>query len=63
MEFLEIKKKYWKYDILKNGFNYRISDINCALGFSQLTKINFFLKKENKYFINMWMNSVIIVKI
>ena len=41
MEFLEIKK-YWKYDILKNGFNYRISDINCALGFSQLTKINFF---------------------
>ena len=44
------KKKYWKYDILKNGFNYRISDINCALGFSQLTKINFFLKKRKQIF-------------
>ena len=21
------KKKYWKYDILKNGFNYRIVDV------------------------------------
>jgi len=36
------KKKYWEYDILKYGFNYRLSDINCALGLSQLKKINFF---------------------
>lgn len=43
---LRNKKKYWKYDVLENGFNYRLSDINCALGISQLEKINFFLKKR-----------------
>ena len=50
---LRNKKKYWKYDVVKQGFNYRISDISCALGLSQLKKINFFLKKRkqiyNKY--------------
>ena len=40
------KKYYWKYDILGNGFNYRLSDINCALAFSQLKKIQFFLKRR-----------------
>lgn len=44
------KKKYWKYDILKNGFNYRISDINCALGISQLKKLKYFIKKRKKIF-------------
>ena len=44
------KKKYWKYDILKHGFNYRLSDINCALGISQLKKINYFLKKRKKIY-------------
>lgn len=47
------KKNYWQYDVLKHGFNYRLSDINCALGISQLKKIDFFLKKRknlyNKY--------------
>jgi len=43
---LRNKKKYWEYDVLKHGFNYRLSDINCALGLSQLEKINFFLKKR-----------------
>jgi dTDP-4-amino-4,6-dideoxygalactose transaminase len=38
-------KKHWDYDIDVNGFNYRISDINCALGISQLSK----LKKFNLY--------------
>lgn len=45
---LRDKKKYWNYDVIKNGFNYRLSDINCALGLSQLKKINFFLKKRKK---------------
>ena len=40
------KEKYWMYDVLKHGFNYRISDINCALGLSQLNKISSFLKKR-----------------
>lgn len=44
------KKQYWKYDVLKHGFNYRLSDINCALGLSQLKKINLFLKKRKKIY-------------
>ncbi len=28
------------------GFNYRISDINCAIGITQLKKINIFIKKR-----------------
>lgn len=42
------KKKYWEYDVIENGFNYRISDINCALGVSQLKRINFFLKNRKE---------------
>jgi len=42
------EKNYWKYDILEHGFNYRLSDINCALGLSQLNKINFILNKRKK---------------
>ena len=48
---LRNKNEYWKYDILKHGFNYRLSDINCALGLSQLNKINLFLKKRKKIFL------------
>ncbi len=47
---LKNKKQYWKYDILKHGFNYRLSDINCALGLSQLKKIDTFLKKRKKIY-------------
>ena len=47
---LRNKKKHWEYDVLKHGFNYRLSDINCALGLSQLKKINFFLKKRRKIY-------------
>ena len=31
------------------GYNYRASDIHCALGISQLKKVEEFLKKENIY--------------
>ncbi len=44
------KKKHWQYDIVKHGFNYRLSDVNCALGLSQLRKINFFLKERKKIY-------------
>jgi len=47
---LRNKKKYWHYDVLSHGFNYRLSDLNCALGLSQLKKINFFLKKRRKIY-------------
>jgi len=44
------KKSYWKYDIKQISFNYRLSDINCALGMSQLNKLNQFIKKRKKIF-------------
>lgn len=40
------KKKYWFYDLKFNSLNYRMSDINAALGSSQLNKINIFLKRR-----------------
>lgn len=41
---------YWKYDVVVNGFNYRISDLNCALGISQLKKLNTLIsKRKNCY--------------
>ena len=44
------KGKHWDYDVLKHGYNYRLSDINCALGLSQLKKITFFLKEREKIY-------------
>jgi len=44
-------KQYWKYDILEHGLNYRLSDINCALGLSQLKKVNYLLSKRKKIFL------------
>ena len=41
---------HWKYDIKKSGFNYRLSDLNSALGLSQLYKINKFVSVRRKIF-------------
>ena len=41
---------HWKYDIYDVGLNYRLSDINSALGITQLKKINLFIKKRKKIF-------------
>ena len=36
---LEFKKKnYWNPDVTEIGFNYRITDFQCALGVNQLKK-------------------------
>ena len=43
-------KNYWDYDIKKCSFNYRLSDINCALGVTQLNKLNMFLNKRLKIY-------------
>ena len=43
-------KKYWDYDIKNFSANYRLSDINCALGITQLKKINIFIKNRKKSF-------------
>lgn len=34
------KKKHWEYDLIEPSLNFRISDIQCALGNSQLSKVN-----------------------
>jgi len=36
-----------KYNIVTNSLNFRLSDINCALAYSQLKKIKKFVKKRN----------------
>ena len=43
------KKKYsWSYSVVCPGFNYRLSDLNCALGYSQLKKLNKIIMKRKK---------------
>lgn len=44
---IEKKKKYWNYNVRLSGFNFRLSDINSALGISQLKKIKKFLQYRN----------------
>jgi len=36
----------WYYEMQELGFNYRITDIQCALGKSQLKKLNKFIKRR-----------------
>ncbi len=38
----------WFYEMHYLGFNYRITDIQCVLGLSQLEKIEFFIQKRNE---------------
>ncbi len=49
-------KKYWDYSIKEPGLNYRLSDINCALAYSQLKKIKKFIKKRNQIYNNYELN-------
>lgn len=38
--------KPWEYQMIDLGFNYRITDIQCALGITQLKKLPYFIKKR-----------------
>ena len=40
----------WSYKVIAPGYNYRLSDIACSLGISQLKKIDKFIKKRNLIF-------------
>ena len=42
------KKYYWKYTHEGFGYNYRLSEINCSLAISQLSRIETFIKKRKK---------------
>ena len=42
------KKEHWNYDVVLNGYNFRMSDINASLGNSQLKKINLFIKNRRQ---------------
>ncbi len=46
----------WYYEMHELGFNYRITDIQCALGNSQLKKLDSFIKKR-KSIANMYDNA------
>jgi len=41
-------KGSWYYEIVELGYNYRITDIQCALGISQLRKLQGFLKRRRE---------------
>lgn len=43
-----LEKKPWYYEMRDLGFNYRITDIQCALGNSQLRKLGKFLKRRQE---------------
>ena len=38
--------KPWEYEMRDLGFNYRITDIQCALGLSQLSKLDSFIERR-----------------
>jgi dTDP-4-amino-4,6-dideoxygalactose transaminase len=44
------KNLHWKYDVKNISYNYRLSDLNCALGLSQLKKIQIFINYRKKIF-------------
>ncbi len=40
--------EYWYYEQLGLGFNYRITDFQCALGISQMKKLNWFISRRKE---------------
>ena len=42
------KKSPWLYNIFSTGQNYRITDLQCALGISQLKKLDRFINERRK---------------
>jgi len=54
--------KPWEYEMKELGFNYRITDIQCALGLSQLKKLDGFIQKRQniaKKYDEAFKNSII----
>jgi len=46
---LNTSKKYnWSYKVFYPGYNYRLSDLSCSLGISQLDKLDKFIQRRQK---------------
>ena len=57
-----IRKSFTKYNIALNGFNFRLPDINAALGISQLKKMKMFINSRRKIAKNYYslMNNLVL---
>lgn len=42
------EKGGWHYEIVREGFNYRLSDLHAALGLSQMAKLDGFIARRNE---------------
>ena len=42
------RKNPWYYEMVELGYNYRLTDFQCALGISQMNKLDGFLKRRQK---------------
>lgn len=47
-QFMEKNDGSWYYEQIDLGYNYRITDIQCALGVSQMDKLPMFLKRRKE---------------
>ena len=52
IDYLQQRKYNWDYSIKNIGYNYRLTDMQCALGISQLKKIHRYTAKRNQIAIN-----------
>lgn len=43
-----IKKEFWDSDMSELGYNYRLSDVACAMGISQLKRVDSFIERRAK---------------